>query len=186
MKVRWKKIQEHQNYEVSSMGQVRNIRTGKQLNPYDDQSGYLRVKIDGRCCRVHILVAEAFISNPESKAFVNHKKGKKHDNRASQLEWVTPSENTQHAYDLGLINRGGGEKMTGNNEAYYELLSFRGHLQKAKDLLGVQSNDGNWNANEYLCGMYNGMELIVALFENRQPNYRRHRKDKNDGARKEL
>jgi hypothetical protein len=92
------------------MGEVRNIRTGKQLNPYDDQSGYLLVKIDGRCCRVHILVAEAFISNPEHKAIVNHKKGKKHNCRASQLERCTASENTQHAYNNGLINKRGGNE----------------------------------------------------------------------------
>lgn len=85
------------------MGQVKNIRTGKMLKPYNDGSGYLRVKLDGRCCRLHILVAEAFLEKPEGKDIVNHKKGKKHDCRASQLEWVTQSENIQHAWDTGLF-----------------------------------------------------------------------------------
>ena len=91
------------------MGQVRNIKSGKILNPYDDGSGYLRVKLDGRCCRLHILVAEAFVEKSEGKDIVNHKKGKKHDCRASQLEWVTQSENIKHAWDLGLCrcNSGG-------------------------------------------------------------------------------
>lgn len=73
------------------MGQVRNIRTGNILAPYDDGSGYLRVKLDGENCRLHILVAVAHIPNPdpETKNIVNHKRGKKHDCRASQLEWVT-------------------------------------------------------------------------------------------------
>jgi hypothetical protein len=104
----WKTIQDHPNYEVSSMGQVRNRITGKLLNPYDDGSGYLRVKIDGRCCRVHILVAVAFVANPHGKNIVNHKKGKKHDCRASQLEWVTQSENIQHAWNMGLFKSRGG------------------------------------------------------------------------------
>ncbi len=91
------------------MGQVRNIKSGKLLNPYDDGSGYLRVKIDGRCERLHILVATAFIPNPENKPIVNHKRGKKHDCRASQLEWVTQSENIQHAWDTGLFKSRGGK-----------------------------------------------------------------------------
>jgi hypothetical protein len=108
----WKVIENHPNYEVSNMAQVRNIKTGKLLSPYDDGSGYLRVKLDGRCERLHILVAVAFVPNPdpENKTIVNHKKGKKHDCRASQLEWVTQQENIQHAWDLGLCrcNSGGG------------------------------------------------------------------------------
>ena len=54
------------------MGQVKNIKTGKMLKPYNDGSGYLRVKLDGRCCRLHILVAEAFLEKPEGKDIVNH------------------------------------------------------------------------------------------------------------------
>ena len=76
-KRQWKIIQNHPNYEVSSMGDVRNLKTGKTLNPYDDGNGYLRVKIDGRCERLHILVAVAFIPNPENKPVVNHKKRQK-------------------------------------------------------------------------------------------------------------
>ena len=57
--------------------------------------------------RLHILVATAFCSHPEGKNIVNHKRGKKHDCRASQLEWVTQSENIQHAWNIGLCGRGG-------------------------------------------------------------------------------
>jgi hypothetical protein len=106
-RVSWKIIDSHPNYKVSTMGDVMNIRTGKLLKPYDDGSGYLRVKLDGRCERLHILVAVAFIPNPEGKPVVNHKRGRKHDCRASQLEWVTQQENIQHAWDTGLCSRGG-------------------------------------------------------------------------------
>lgn len=50
-------IDNHPSYEVSTMGKIRNISTGKQLQPYDDGKGYLRVKLDGENCRLHILVA---------------------------------------------------------------------------------------------------------------------------------
>lgn len=105
MRESWKTIQDHPRYEVSNMGRVRNSQTGKMLQPYDDGNGYLRVKLDRDNCRLHILVATAFVPNPDNKPVVNHKKGKKHDCRASQLEWCTVAENTQHAWDTGLCKR---------------------------------------------------------------------------------
>ena len=105
-RMRSRRVDDYPGYEVSSMGRVRNIRTGYILKTYDDGRGYLRVKLHRGNCRVHILVAKAFVPNPDNKPIVNHKRGKRDDPRASQLEWVTQSENVQHAWDSGLI-RGG-------------------------------------------------------------------------------
>lgn len=107
MIITWKQIENHPNYQLNRMGQVRNMKTGKLLAPYDDGHGYLRVKLDGKCLRLHILVAKHFVHNPDplNKTIVNHKFGNKHDSRASQLEWVTQQENVQHAWDTGLISK---------------------------------------------------------------------------------
>ena len=101
-KERWKTVDGHPNYEVSSLAKVRNKVTGNMLTPYDDGKGYLRVKVDGKSLRLHILVALAFLPNPDNKPTVNHIHGNKYDNRASQLEWATYSEQIQHVWDTGL------------------------------------------------------------------------------------
>lgn len=104
MRLKWYLIEDHPNYEINRLAQVRNRKTGKILKPFDDRRGYLRVTLDGINVKLHILVAKMFLENPDPvhKIIVNHKKGNKHDPRASQLEWVTPSENVKHAWDTGL------------------------------------------------------------------------------------
>lgn len=104
-------------YEISNMGRIKTLRkfhktghTGHWRNEKIMSLCYagnyvtvdLRPKKVGREILVHRLVAIHFIPNPESKPQVNHKKGNKHDNRASELEWSTISENHIHAFKTGL------------------------------------------------------------------------------------
>lgn len=100
----WAKIEGYPNYEVSSFGNVR--RGGKILKLKDRR--YLSVSLYSKGVSVkfplvHRLVAKAFIPNPDNKPQVNHIDGNRHNNHISNLEWVTPLENTQHAIKNGLI-----------------------------------------------------------------------------------
>lgn len=105
MRIVWTTLEDYPEYEINRLGQIRKKKTGRLLKPFDDQRGYLRVSLGGKNIKVHILVAKTYIPNPDNLPIVNHKKGKKHDNRASQLEWCSHSDNTKHAWELGLRKR---------------------------------------------------------------------------------
>ena len=105
--LRWVKIDDYPNYEVSNHGDVRNVRTNKILGRRLDKDGYRNVQLylRGHGCnkKVHRLVAQAFIPSTEDRDQINHINGNKEDNRVENLEWCTRSENTRHAYDSGLF-----------------------------------------------------------------------------------
>lgn len=92
-------------YQVSDEGAVRSCAWGRWLilRPALTAAGYATVHLrpasgKGRTHYVHRLVAEAYLPNPEQKRTVNHKNGLRADNRYSNLEWATHSENHNHAY----------------------------------------------------------------------------------------
>lgn len=103
---RWKKVADYPAYEVSDMGQIRrNGRIHKPDYNKDNPCSYPRIKFckDGKYSKwtmVHLLVLEAFVG-PKPEGFqANHKDGNKANACLANLEYVTPSENHKHSYEV--------------------------------------------------------------------------------------
>ena len=108
-------------YKVSNLGRILSLNyrnTGKAdlMKPFDNGHGYLQVELSKnektKTCKVHRLVAETFLPNPENKPQVNHKiegdEGKKINmvffnedgtinKEKTTIEWVTAKENSNYA-----------------------------------------------------------------------------------------
>jgi len=106
-------------YLASSLGRVKRIAyyrrfwsgfvkfyPEKILSEKTMKSGYKTVVVCRKKHLVHRLVCAAFHANYYNKPQVNHKFPIKSDNRAENLEWVTPKENSDHAKKNGLYNTG--------------------------------------------------------------------------------
>jgi hypothetical protein len=95
----WKPIDQFPNYNVSNLGNIKNIVTNKPLKILCKE-GYGSVSLVNseikKSFKVHRLVALAFIENPENKSDVNHKDKNKLNNTVSNLEWMTRKENNIH------------------------------------------------------------------------------------------
>ena len=92
---------------VSSDGKEVYLDSNKEekLKLYKTGKGYYQISHHQELFYVHRIVAGAFIPNILDKPFINHIDGNKLNNDISNLEWVTASENTQHAYETGLMNK---------------------------------------------------------------------------------
>ena len=97
------------HYQISTFGRGKSFFRGKVriLKPFVDKNGYLQLMF-GRCnkFKVHRLVAQAFIPNPDGKPQINHIDGNKMNNHVSNLEWCTSIENNRHAVKIGLMKSG--------------------------------------------------------------------------------
>lgn len=121
----WRPIEGFEGlYEVSNYGNVKalpkRIDSGgchrdfpeRMMRSADDKDGYLRLSLydsnhKAHTKKVHRLVADAFLGNPDKLSQINHKDGNKKNNHVENLEWCTQSHNMKHAVRTGLIRLDG-------------------------------------------------------------------------------
>jgi hypothetical protein len=105
-----RKINGFPKYIITEDGKLYSKKSKRFLKSRSDKDGYIVVTL---CVnnktyrkRIHIVVAQIFIPNPNQFRVVNHIDGDKTNNHFSNLEWSTISKNTIHAYETGLNSKG--------------------------------------------------------------------------------
>lgn len=131
-------------YQVSDRGRVRNAKTKKVRTLSTNKSGYkvITLKVYGKYknFKVHRLVARAFLPNPKLLPVVNHKDTIRSNNRVSNLEWTTHSENLKHSYRMGNRSNKGMKNPSFKSERLrlvhpdygVECLTRQGYIKKYK------------------------------------------------------
>lgn len=155
----WKAIPGFEKYEASTLGRVRRIEpcqgrpAGYILAQHSSGRGYLMVCLQGamgeKSVCVHKVIGQTFLPSPkDGQTQVNHKDGIKSNNRLTNLEWVTPKENTRHSIEVL------GNDHSGENHAMVKLT--------AAQVIEIHNLRMQGYAANYIAGMY-GVRKITVL-----------------------
>lgn len=104
-------------YLISDTGEIKSVKTGLIRKKNINHEGYYFVSVslgsrqDKPTIKNHRAVAESFTANPNNYPVVNHKDGNKLNNNVENLEWCTYSENSKHAFEIGLTKITWGRKI---------------------------------------------------------------------------
>ena len=135
----WKTIDIATNYEVSNMGNIRNIKSGQILNPGISGNGYKQVSLKmndtGKFKKqyVHRLVAQYWLDNTENKREVYQKNLDRTDNRVENLKWFTSSENQKHKFENSNY-RTSNRKIVQMDKDNNEIAIFESVIAAAREL----------------------------------------------------
>ena len=169
----WKSVKGYENYyEISNYGNFRSIdrtivrsdgviqlRRGKMITPIANQDGYLQAKLcrDGNShtIRIHRLVAEAFIPNPNNLPEINHKDCNRKNNRVDNLEWISHIDNVQYSSNQGKYIHTGESNPNFGNKKLKEY--YAKYPEEAKRIL---SRPGSQNGRSKSVRMYKDNNCI--------------------------
>lgn len=149
----WKDIDNFPTYQISNLGNIRRIKSGRTrlLKPSVHRDGYLKISLwntTGSYTRfIHRLVAEAFIPNPDNKPQVNHIDENKINNNLDNLEWLTAKENNIHGTRLARLSQANSKPVRCSNGKTYS------SAKEAAKELGLD--------NSAICKVCNGLRKTV-------------------------
>ena len=139
----WKPIAGYDGYEVSSLGRVRSMKHKKVkiLKPGNAGYGYLAVNLckNGKVkyMKVHRLVAEAFIPNPQNLETVNHIDEDKTNNNVNNLEWMTQADNNRYGTRIARCSK----QVQMFDKSTGELLATFPSIKEAELQTGISSGN---------------------------------------------
>lgn len=130
-------------YQVSNLGRVKRVTTGRILKGGKDKDGYLQVTLCKNSTKstkkIHRLVAQTFVSNSENKPEINHIDEDKANNRVNNLEWSTRKENNNHGTHNERSSRTQSIPIIATNIKTGESQEFYGTNECARQL-GLQAS----------------------------------------------
>jgi len=159
-------------YSVSNYGRIFSKRKSRLLKPMVSTTGYpiftpsaLRKGIKTKTVVIHRLVGKYFISGYRSGMEINHKDGIKTNNSYTNLEWLTPSENSKHAYDTGLsvMSDGRVRKIAEKNSKAVVRTEVNGTKSFYKNMTTAAKKLGTTigNIHNYVFGKYKPRDKAV-------------------------
>ena len=164
----WKELPFNPNYEVSTLGKIRNKETKHILKEKDNGHGYkiVNLYLNSNCkvCYIHRAVALTFLPNPLNKEEVNHIDGIKSNNKLNNIEWCTRSENNKHAYKIGL--RVATEKVRANSRKQLLAINSNSEL-RAIALAKAAFTNSQKSQAEYMLSSSNQFKPLKCVELNR-------------------
>lgn len=102
----YKNIDDEGKYQVSNLGNVKRVKTGRILKPLTNKIGYNRVRLytnEMNECYIHRLVGAAFLENPNNLPVIDHIDRNKKNNTIENLRWSSISDNCSNREKKGSI-----------------------------------------------------------------------------------
>ena len=138
----WKDIKGYEGqYQVSNKGNIHSVERknsrgrkcgGRILKPGYDKNGYLLVSLykngKSKTKKIHRLVLETFVPNPNGLPEVNHKDENKTNNELSNLEWCTSRYNTNYGTLIERLSK----KVKAVNVKTGEVLTFNSTIEAGR------------------------------------------------------
>src|SRR5579862_1772719 len=163
----WKINPNYPDYEISSFGNIKNINTGQlfkfDIEKFKNCDTYIKKRLTVKKEKndsdtneskntnrdniyIHRLVALTFIENsdPINKTTVNHKDGDRYNNKASNLEWASHKEQSEHSVKHNLkssTSKGRSVKIYKNGKEYKSYKSLSDAYRDINPTLKVQICD---------------------------------------------